>query len=616
MCGFSFYASKKNFSSDLESSTNAIIHRGPDRTNIYETRVSDKNIGIGFNRLSIQDVSSYGDQPMHYKDEITISFNGEIYNFIELREDLILKGYNFEGGSDTEVILCLYREHKELLFEKLRGMFSILIFDRLRKKIFIGRDSIGIKPFYFFYDNFSFFGSSELKGLKEFKEVSWEIDESLIYEFLLNGFLFEPGTGYKNIKKVEPGKLIEIDLVDFSITDSDFSNGLKFNSGKLQDILKKSIQRQLRSDVPLGIFFSGGLDSTLLAIESKDSDLIFAEYSDKDENLDKLYSEKISDYMNKKLNTIQIDAGKLSKKRALENISFVAQNTEELISDYTFLATYELSNAAKKAGYKVMLSGMGGDEAFAGYPRYKILKYHSLLKLIHPFFNFLWKIKLIPKSFTKKIARLINFSSSKSFHDGYPHLVGFFSKKELRNMIKGYEEVWQDNLLNKIKLISNGSTGLKGAEKIDRKGFLSHNLMVSDKASMLASIELRVPLLDEDLYQYGKSLPAERKINLFATKIPLAKEIEKHLPKKLIARPKVGFNPPLNQLIDAFTKDELYDELSKIKGFIKQDEIQNILEKHFSKNEDNTYKIWQLLYLKSWIEQCYDNNFKDKAFAK
>ena len=255
MCGFSFYASKKNFSSDLESSTNAIIHRGPDRTNIYETRVSDKNIGIGFNRLSIQDVSSYGDQPMHYKDEITISFNGEIYNFIELREDLILKGYNFEGGSDTEVILCLYREHKELLFEKLRGMFSILIFDRLRKKIFIGRDSIGIKPFYFFYDNFSFFGSSELKGLKEFKEVSWEIDESLIYEFLLNGFLFEPGTGYKNIKKVEPGKLIEIDLVDFSITDSDFSNGLKFNSGKLQDILKKSIQRQLRSDVPLGIFF-------------------------------------------------------------------------------------------------------------------------------------------------------------------------------------------------------------------------------------------------------------------------------------------------------------------------------------------------------------------------
>ncbi|WP_352296973.1 asparagine synthase (glutamine-hydrolyzing) [Pseudoalteromonas sp. 20-MNA-CIBAN-0454] len=609
MCGISFYYSQKTkFTNKLINSLELTKHRGPDASGYYESQVCDAFIGLGHNRLSIIDLSDAGSQPMHDDLEVSLIFNGEIYNHHDLRAFLNEKGYIFKGNSDTEVILKLFIELGTKAFSMLEGMFSVVILDNKEKKLHIARDSIGVKPLYITQTEQGFFGSSEIKGLKPFIGEALVIDESDVYEFFNTGFLYEPATGYKNIKKLMPGNILTIDILTAEKTLcsfkalSDYNNNLSF-----KDKLEKAISNQLVSDVPLGVFFSGGADSSIIASMSGSSDLFFAEFaSDSSSDVDKKYSKLIAEYLDKKMVTYQFSDDNLSAEDLIKQVKFVAENTEELISDYTFLATYQLSKASSDSGYKVMLSGMGGDEAFAGYPRYHVLSKHKTFKFLSPLLKLLLRFKLFPKYLDKKFSRLVSYSSEDNWGVAYSRLLGYFSRNELKQLFGEKEESYFKSYSNRLEKLMEGFIGdtrdkVKMGQYMDRFDFLPHNLMVSDKASMLASIELRVPLLDEALVAHGFGERSANLIDSKNTKKPLKELLKDCLPRYLIDRPKTGFNPPLDTLINNIGKERLKVELKGIEPFVSEDFGLLLIDAHFSKLENNSYKIWQLLYFKYWL---------------
>ena len=613
MCGVSFYWSDKApFSNRLSLSLLATKHRGPDASGIYEYVHDDSTyIGLGHNRLSILEVSELGNQPMHKDDNLSIIFNGEIYNHKFLRNYLIELGYLFVGNSDTEVVLNLYAELGINAFSMLKGMFVIVILDKKSRTLNVVRDVIGIKPVYITKNKYGIFGCSEIKGLKLLSDTEFDIDADSVYEFFNNGFLYEPSTGFKGVTKLMPGFIMSIDLLTGKTTQKQLITVEEHkNNDSLESKIEHAIQNQLIADVPLGVFFSGGADSSILASYSGDADLFFAEYAkDPSSDIDKYYSNQIASYLNKKIVHHKFDDSGSDVDKLIEQVRFVAANTEELVSDYTFWSTYQLSQAANKSGYKVMLSGMGGDEAFAGYPRYHVLKNHRFLQLIYPFLKLMLISRIYPRKLDKKFSRLISYIKENKWGVAYSRLLGYFSREELLSLFGNAESDFYLSYTAKLDRILENYNGdvndkVKMGQYLDLYGFLPHNLMVSDKASMLASIELRVPLLDESVVANGIFESSSKLIDFNNTKKPLKYLLRSLLPKRFVKRPKTGFNPPLDTLINNIGKERLLFELGMFRNFISSDFAIKLINNHFDGIDNNSYKLWQLLYFKCWL----DNN--------
>jgi len=608
MCGLSFFCVKQSASDthlQLEASLAVTKHRGPDASGTYFATVADFQVGLGHNRLSILDLTAAGSQPMHAGNGISIIFNGEVFNHHELRDDLVKKGYTFNGTSDTEVILKLYVEYKEHAFKQLQGMFSLVILDENARKFFLVRDVVGIKPVYYFSSRDGFYACSEIRGLKSYPEVVAEIDNDDVFEFFNNGFLYEPNTGYKAIKKVEPGTYIEFDLATGARTTVRYQNIIDFNTQRsIANTIESAVTRQLEADVPVGVFFSGGADSSILANYTGDADLFFAKYEETDDSaVDMKFSADIARHLGKKLKVTEILD---TDNNPFESIDFVAKNTEELVSDYTFWATYRLSEEARKSGYTVMLSGMGGDEAFAGYPRYKVLKHHKLIRAVYPLLKSLLKLNLFPKKLDKKFERLVSYAQESYWPLAYSRMLGYFSKQELSNFFSNYstlESTYKQRLDNVlIQYKGDVNDKVKCAQHFDMTGFLSHNLSVSDKASMLASIELRVPLLDERVVANGFNTSSAELLKDGAPKAPLKALLTSLLPSTLVNRPKTGFNPPLDGIILRLGAERLASEFQRIYQFLNREEVERLIKSHFSGAANNTYKLWQLLYFERWLK--------------
>ena len=386
MCGISFYCLQVDPGlGGLKSSLASMSHRGPDATGLVSRQVGRFFVGLGHCRLSVMDLSEAGSQPMVASVGVVLSYNGEIYNHAQLRSSLVALGYEFKGESDTEVLLNLYIEYGVESFSMLRGMFAFSILDERNGSLFVVRDVVGVKPVYLYDCAEGLYGASEIKGLKAFGGIPFAVDSDDLFEFFNTGFLYEPATGFADIKKLMPGHFLKFDLntgekdIQRYARFSDFSD-FSSDSG-FSNTLTAAINAQEVADVPLGTFFSGGVDSSILAASVDNNELLFAKYgSDPSADVDLEFSGKISNYLNKKLSTVVIGTDANERESIVASIDFVAKNSEEMISDYTFWATYQLSLAARAAGYTVMLSGMGGDEVFAGYPRYSILKNHRLIK--------------------------------------------------------------------------------------------------------------------------------------------------------------------------------------------------------------------------------------------
>ena len=616
MCGILGHLSTEfniNFSDALES----ISHRGPDAKGIYEHITNNRyNLQFGHRRLSIIDTSSVSNQPFVSLDnQYILIYNGEIYNFKNIRDDLIKLGDHFETSGDTEVLFKYLIRFGADRIQFLEGMFAFAFYNVKENKLIVARDHLGIKPVYYHFKNSCLSFSSELRGLFTLHPELRKVDQNQFAEYLLNGFIYEPETGFKDVCKVRPGHFISWDLTlgifnekcYWDIVDKPINNEL-LNKNTFQSILGKTITDHTIADVPIGLFYSGGVDSSLILTNSN-VDLpcltvksTNSEYKNAGLANDFDYAQKICNHLSKKLEVVHIQDHIANEDAFLHIVEEVAIGNEELISDFTFFSSYMVSSAAKEKGFKVMLSGMGADEIFAGYPRYQMLIAKKLFFILKPLIV-IWGIR--SERFRKKIDRFLSFLNEKDFGLSYTSLVGVFSSAEVDDILKLNSGT--NRFRDKInKILSNVShmSDLKKGMYLDRFGFLSHNFTVADKSSMKASIELRVPLATSGWFDLVWGMADSFLIDLFRRKKILMNHLLKSLPKTFVYRRKVGFNAPLdgyindlglNKIVDLFSNDKLFNEYVNINPVLK------IVNDHFDNKKNNTYKIYQLLHFRAWL---------------
>lgn len=615
MCGISGYFSLKNQTEKLDLSLIAISHRGPDSSG-KKTWSVDNNlfIGLGHVRLSILDLSSAGNQPMFSSDGgLAMVFNGEIYNFLELRNQL--QNHVFVSSSDSEVLLEYYRRFGTAGLADLRGMFAVAFYEVGSGKLVLARDQIGVKPLYYVQSKNGFFFSSEIRGLKPFLDKDPQVSRDALFEFLSCGFVYEPHTGFQGILKVPAGSYVVVENGGIFLHKYfDIEKECQETSYDSQ-LISVAIKRQLEADAKLGVFYSGGIDSAVIAAFAHKA-CLFARY-EKNElissggNGDEPYAIEIADHLGLELKSVSIDKDSVDPESIIVSMRSVAVGTEELISDYTYFASAELSRVARAEGYKVMLSGMGGDEVFVGYPRYRLLVGGRLFNILGKVVQWGALISLLRRipSIAKKVDRFAQFYSERIFPLQYARLLGYFSQKELRDFLGDTEYEYRaerfvqksDNLLRGFK----NDPPLIQAIILDFYGFLSHNLTVADKSSMSVGLELRVPLLDQDLYCGYLGALRSGKQPLVYGKQPLKNLLMSILPQSLINRRKTGFNPPLDAKINTIGEDRILEILQEgsLGSMLSLNAAKAVVVRHFSGIENNSYKIWQLLYLSFWLDE-------------
>lgn len=605
MCGILGTISNKNLK--FEKGLNEMHHRGPDFSAIYQY----ENLTLGHNRLSIIDVDVESNQPFKIEQH-TIVFNGEIYNYLKLKEILLSEGYTFRTKGDTEVLLAWLIVKGIERINKVEGMFSFAWFNEDTCELVVCRDSIGIKPLYLYQNKDVLLFSSEIKSIFSLYPESKKIDQDLIAEYLLNGFIYEPETGFVNIRKLEPGSYERYNLngelinkeVYWSLSNID---NKKTSIEEVYEEIKESVEEHLMADVPIGLFFSGGIDSSILLTQTKSKILPVTvkakeeEYEEAGMTSDYEYALKIGELLNVDIESIELLEKSSTNDDFLNLVEEVAIGNEELIADFTFQSSKLLSQKVREKDFIVMLSGMGADEIFAGYPRYRMVKYEALFKLIKPFTAFLKK----SKSLSKKIDRFENYYKEKSFGMSYSSLLGYYSRKEVGSLLyvnKGIEKFERkiERILEPAKNYSN----LRKAMYLDFYGFLSHNFLVSDKSSMQSSIELRVPLATKKLYELSWRLKDSKLVSFRRLKKPLRNFLLKYLPKSVIDRKKAGFNPPLDTYIRNLGKSKTLQvfEQNNLFSVLNRCMVEDIINEHYDNEKNNTYKIYQLLHLSYWLK--------------
>lgn len=594
MCGI---AGSINFKLDLEVLKQSLYHRGPDEQSMYEY----ENISLFHSRLSIQDLIS-GQQPYHFED-YTIIFNGEIYNHLELRKEL--KEFSFSTNSDTETLLKLYIKYKDRMFEKIDGMFAFCIFDKNENKLILSKDRVGKKPLYLYSNNSSLIFSSELNSIK-YQVKDLKINETAIEAYLRCGFFFEEFTAYENIQNLKAGHYYEIDISTLDIEEKQYfdlkgfyinKNSLSFEESlnKLDNLLHKSIKNRIESsDLEVGAFLSGGIDSSLIvAIASQYVDdlktfTVSFEGGYDESNLAQLTADKYN-----------TNHHKISISMNLKNdIEKILLNYGQPFMDSSAIPSYYVSKEAKKH-VTVILNGDGADELFGGYRRY-VPSANGILN-IASYFSFLTKV--LPKPHNKK-----------SLYNYLFRLLTISGKKDLDFYLSSTTDLFEDEYLFKPnyifekmnKLIKDTSLDpLSKMLYLDSKMLLFSDLLVKmDIATMANSIEGRSPFLSKYMLEFAPTLKNEYKIKGKNTKYLLRELSKKYLPKELITQPKRGFEVPLKKWVENDLKNNIFESLlnnSYSSNFVEKSFINNLLNKKFNISDEKRAKIlWSMYCLEVW----------------
>lgn len=610
MCGIAGFVGSGN-KEILEKMINSISYRGPDDAGLF----FENDVGLGHRRLSIIDLSPSGHQPMFSSDKkIGIVFNGEIYNYKELKKEYF-SDYSFVGSSDTEVIIALYQKFGEDCFSKMNGMFAVAIYDFEKNKLILARDRMGKKPLYWAKFENTFLFGSELKVLLEHDVCKKEIDKDSLALYLALDYVPKPKTILKDVYKLEPATFLVFEdgkIRKESFWDLSFENSKMSFSDAILELDKKiesSVKSRLVSDVPLGIFLSGGLDSSTVAYYSQKNSTepihtFSVGFSEKSFD-ESVYAKEVSEYL--KTNHHHIN---LSAKDSLDLIPHIADFLDEPMADASIVPTYLLSKFTKQF-VTVALGGDGGDELFAGYPTFLADKFLSFYLSLPDFL-----IKIIYRiafwigdsdsnfSFGFKIKKFVSGISNNRFLT-HQNWLGSFSSDEIGNLlvsgVKPQTEKWINDILKNIK--SEGDSNLLLGTYM--RTYLMDEVMVKvDRASMAASLETRAPFLDYKLVDFVNSLPYFYKFRGFTGKYILKKLMDGKLPNNIINRPKKGFGIPLSLWLKgdlrAWCEEVLSREKIEAQGLFKYAEIDGILKGHFSDKIDNRKKIWNLLVFQMW----------------
>ncbi|MBU0533653.1 MAG: asparagine synthase (glutamine-hydrolyzing) [Candidatus Omnitrophica bacterium] len=616
---------KKILSSEvLEKMNDELAHRGPDDRGIYLNTIPNYQlpitndtfqVGLGNRRLSIIDLTEHGHQPMcNEKRDVWIVFNGEIYNFQELKKELEGKGHKFKGRSDTEVILHSYEQWGVDCLQRFNGMFAFAIWDQKKKTLFIARDRVGIKPLYYYFKDGNFAFSSELKSLLKYPLFEKELNKKSLYYYLLFQYVPTPYSIFENTWKLLPGHYLILregrgvkikkywDIL--GKREVIRKKNVQEYMEEFESLLKSSIKYRLISDVPVGAFLSGGTDSSLVVAS-------MAQLTDKVETFtigfeEKKYNEapyakEIANYLGTKHHELYF-----KEKDIFSLIRDLPQYYDEPFGDSSSLPTYLVSRLAKEKGVKVVLSGDGGDELFCGYNRYIWM-------------NRMQNILLLPAIIREKVApllgnipylklrRISQILQYKDLLQMYLSVVDMWSEKELEKLLGenySYEELPFSKVYKKV----NASHLLEKLQLVDFHTYLPEDILTKvDRASMAVSLETRVPLLDHRIAEFAYSLPLDLRYRQGIRKYLLKKVLYKELPAKFFRRPKQGFGIPLDQWLRGGVKPYIDEYLNT--GRIKKEELFNpefvkeLIKKHLSGKYNYQYPIWTLLQFQLWKEK-------------
>ncbi len=627
MCGIIGGITRKIFSSDLL--LKSIDHRGPDNNGFF----SDGNVFLGHTRLSIQDLSSKANQPMFSQDnKMVIVFNGEIYNHNEIRLKY-LQDIDFVSSGDTETILQAYIKYGESCLKFFNGIFAFAIFNFENRELFIVRDHFGVKPLYIFEKDDEFFFGSEIKSFLELG-----IDKTISIEAIENylTFLWSPGdlTPFKYVKKLMPGNYIKCSVDDLStLKQTEYYSNLPNGSysdlseeqaiDELDKLLTTAVKRQLLSDVPVGFFLSGGLDSTLLVaiakkLEPETNFPCFTIDANKNNEMNKegfiddlFFAKKAAKYLNVDLNIVKSDIN------IVKDFDKMIWHLDEPQADAAPLNVLNIAKIASKKNIKVLIGGTGGDDLFSGYRRHLALRYDKLLESTPLTIRWLIKqaVSFIPsdrvfyrrlKKFCENIdnnqeTRLIGY-----FNWISPSLVKKLFSKRFTKIASRYDSSsYFRKLLASLK---NEKNLLNKMLYLEQKTFLvDHNLNYTDKMSMAEGVETRVPYLDIDLVEFAQYLNPKFKLKNGETKFILKKVAERYLPKEIIYRPKTGFGAPVRKWVKEDMSEMINSYLSEAKiiehGIFDYQEVKKLIDRNFKGKIDASYNIWSILAITSWINQ-------------
>jgi len=619
ICGVMYKDSTVRPAEDLlNSMCRSIVHRGPDD----QGTIIINNVGLGMRRLSIIDLST-GHQPIaNERNSVFIVFNGEIYNHNSIRKELESLGHVFKTKSDTEAIVHGYEEWGVNVCSKLNGMFAFAIWDMENRALFLARDRMGIKPLYIYEDNEKIVFGSEIKAILKHPDVDRTIDVQALNNYLTFEYIPAPRSIFKKVKKLRPGHWIKYKNNTvyseryWNLKPNEKNITLDQAKEKLYYLLTDSVKLRLLSDVPLGAFLSGGLDSSILVslMASVSSEQVktfsigFKESS---------YNElKYARAVAKKYNTDHHEF--IIEPNALDLTEKLIRQLDEPLGDFSIFPTYLVSKMAREY-VTVSLSGDGGDELFAGYDTYRAHafaeKYYSHIPgfirnyAISPFADFL------PP--TKKKKGAIN--SFKRFVQGtklpaslyHARWMTFLSENERRNLFSkdlqislahadNYDFIRRFNCSNMVNLDDVTRTGF-----IDLNTYLIDNILVKvDRMSMAASLEARVPYLDHRIVEFAFSLPPELKMKGFSTKVILKKTFWENLPDTVKHRGKQGFSIPIKSWIRNELKDMITDLLdtSKInqQGYFNGKFVEKLKNEHMAGKKNHSHLLWALMVFQKW----------------
>lgn len=572
----------------LQAMAHTIRYRGPDDEGYY----LNGRIGLGHVRLSILDLSPKGKQPMKSRySNRTIVFNGEIYNYLELRQELVQKGYAFSTQTDTEVLLyALEAWGIDKTLQKINGMYAFAYWIEEEDKLILVRDRLGKKPLYYYHRGAHLVFASELKALLKYPFVSKEVDPAALYQYFLYHYVPSPSSIVKCVQKLLPGHYLEYSKAKATLqcywqlpngheSNHLSSRDLENSLGELSALLKSSVQYRLISDVPLGIFLSGGIDSsviTALAIENSGQPLRTFSVGFRESNFDESpIAKKVASHFGTRHNEYYLQASDI-----LPNIEDIIGGLDEPLGDSSFIPTYYVSKMAKQQ-ITVALEGDGGDELFGGYSKYRRL--HQLQK-----------IKMfLPKNFRKQILRFFSVATKKRKLGGL--MKGLNSEVPFSRLDELYKKVEDRHLADAMM-------------HIDLQTYLPDDILTKvDRASMANALEVRAPLLDYRIVEYVSQLPIQFKIAGGIQKILFKRLLKKYIPDHITNRKKMGFCLPIDLWLRRDLKFLLEKYLSpqaiRRVGFFKDEKITQIVQEHVRGVFDHSKELFTVLAYQIWHDR-------------
>ncbi|HEC01827.1 MAG TPA: amidotransferase 1, exosortase A system-associated [Sphingomonadales bacterium] len=626
MCGIAGIITSLNGKVDqaiIKQMTDAIIHRGPDEAGIY---IAD-GVGLGHRRLSIIDLKS-GQQPMSSAGEdVTIVYNGEIYNFVEIRKELEGKGYKFKTRCDTEVILNAYHAWGPDSVKRIRGMFAYVIYDKRKKQVFMTRDRLGIKPlFYAPVGEKTILFGSELKALTAHPDFQRNLRKESMEDYFALGYVAEPHTIYKNVYKLEPGHSILIDLQSGRQEKSqywslqftgDYQGSFEDARDELAARVQEATKIRMVADVPLGAFLSGGVDSGAVVADMADNsdgpvNSCSIGFSDPKFN-ETDYAERVAARYKTNHWSRVVDPGDYSLVDKLIDIY------DEPYADSSALPTYRVCELAREK-VTVALSGDGGDENLAGYRRYQLQMFEQKIRGIFPesirkpLFGFLGaaypKADWAPRMFRAKTTfQGLARDHVESYFHGVSILKGDMRNKlfspSLKSDLQGYNTL---SLFNKYGAESGSDDPLSVLQYIDIKTYLVGDILTKvDRASMAHSLEVRVPLLDHELVEWIATLPSHFKLQGGEGKYIFKKSLEGRLPNDILYRPKMGFGVPLGKWFRNELKQNIRDSVLSERmmgsGFFETDYLCTLVDHHQNGLRDYSAPLWTLMMFDQFLSR-------------